>query len=533
MACGLPVVTTTAGGITELVRHEVNGLLAAPGDLAAIADALCRLLTDAGARSRLGTAARRTVELGYDTEDAARRLEGVLVSRTPQSWSRPDEHRHPAPRPRGVRRREPDASGGGPVRRSAARAGHGTAARRRRWAAPRGRATCSTPSTSPASGPWCSTSTPAVSSAATCSRCRTSATGEAGVVVAPGVRIAAFPHDPDLPSLPLVVDPARLGPVLADALSRTTPDTSRRGARCRTTLLRYRPGKRATLRVTFVGSTDAYVAKAYHDPRKAAAVAEEAPALAGHAEGCGTLRIPATVAHLPRARPRGPAGCAGRAPRGVRWAAPCRRRAGSGSRRTRCRGRGACAGRAARHAAGDRARAGRSTTSSPASGARAAGVAGADPRLGRRPRAARRPAAGHPDTTPGRRRRHGARRLQAEPAPARRPARGAAGPRPPGGVGPGRRRGHLPGVASAARRCGRRGAGRPGPGRCPHSRRASSRRYLEARGDATSLPRIRWQEAVALERKALRAWARAPGSPMADGLVREANTCLDRLTETR
>jgi glycosyltransferase involved in cell wall biosynthesis len=83
MACGLPVVTTTAGGITELVRHEVNGLLVASGDLAAIADALCRLLTDAGSRSRLGTAARRTVELGYDTDDAARRLEGVLVSRIP------------------------------------------------------------------------------------------------------------------------------------------------------------------------------------------------------------------------------------------------------------------------------------------------------------------------------------------------------------------------------------------------------------------------------------------------------------------
>jgi glycosyltransferase involved in cell wall biosynthesis len=54
----------------------------APGDVGGIADSLCRLLTDAGARSRLGGAARRTVELGYDTEDAARRLEGVLRSRT-------------------------------------------------------------------------------------------------------------------------------------------------------------------------------------------------------------------------------------------------------------------------------------------------------------------------------------------------------------------------------------------------------------------------------------------------------------------
>ena len=30
MACGLPVVTTAAGGIPELVEHGVNGLVAAP-----------------------------------------------------------------------------------------------------------------------------------------------------------------------------------------------------------------------------------------------------------------------------------------------------------------------------------------------------------------------------------------------------------------------------------------------------------------------------------------------------------------------
>ena len=82
MSCGLPVVTTTAGGITELVLHDVNGLLVAPGDVHAIADALCRLLTDAVARARLGEAARRTVERGYDTEDAARRLAAVLRART-------------------------------------------------------------------------------------------------------------------------------------------------------------------------------------------------------------------------------------------------------------------------------------------------------------------------------------------------------------------------------------------------------------------------------------------------------------------
>ena len=56
--------------------------------------------------------------------------------------------------------------------------------------------------------------------------------------------------------------------------------------------------------------------------------------------------------------------------------------------------------------------------------------------------------------------------------------------------------------------------------------------YLETRGDDTMLARIAWQEAAALERKALRAWARAPGTALAHGLVREGESCLDRLSRT-
>jgi glycosyltransferase involved in cell wall biosynthesis len=78
MACGLPVVTTTAGGITELVEHDVNGLLCEPGDVPGIADSLVRVLTDAGSRARLAAAARQTVEQGYDTDEAARCLEPLL-----------------------------------------------------------------------------------------------------------------------------------------------------------------------------------------------------------------------------------------------------------------------------------------------------------------------------------------------------------------------------------------------------------------------------------------------------------------------
>ena len=64
MACGVPVITTSAGGIPELVRHEVNGLVTEPGDVPALAAGLQRLLEDSALRSRLGAAARRTVERG-------------------------------------------------------------------------------------------------------------------------------------------------------------------------------------------------------------------------------------------------------------------------------------------------------------------------------------------------------------------------------------------------------------------------------------------------------------------------------------
>ena len=78
MATGLPVATTTAGGITELVQHDDNGLLSEPGDVDAIAGSIARLLADPECRARLGNAARRTVEQGYDVDAAARRLEPVL-----------------------------------------------------------------------------------------------------------------------------------------------------------------------------------------------------------------------------------------------------------------------------------------------------------------------------------------------------------------------------------------------------------------------------------------------------------------------
>jgi glycosyltransferase involved in cell wall biosynthesis len=78
MACGLAVVTTSAGGITELVQHRVNGLVSPPGDVAGVASQIAELLSDPRLREDLGRAARATVEADYDVNGAARQLEQIL-----------------------------------------------------------------------------------------------------------------------------------------------------------------------------------------------------------------------------------------------------------------------------------------------------------------------------------------------------------------------------------------------------------------------------------------------------------------------
>jgi glycogen(starch) synthase len=60
MAAGLPVVASRVGGIPALVDHDVNGLLVPPGDAAALAAAITRVLTEPGTAARLSAAARRT-----------------------------------------------------------------------------------------------------------------------------------------------------------------------------------------------------------------------------------------------------------------------------------------------------------------------------------------------------------------------------------------------------------------------------------------------------------------------------------------
>ncbi|MFN2595929.1 MAG: glycosyltransferase family 4 protein [Pyrinomonadaceae bacterium] len=59
MAAGRALVASRVGAIPEVVRHEENGLLVAPGSVRELADAIARLLGDTAHAARLGAAARR------------------------------------------------------------------------------------------------------------------------------------------------------------------------------------------------------------------------------------------------------------------------------------------------------------------------------------------------------------------------------------------------------------------------------------------------------------------------------------------
>lgn len=117
-------------------------------------------------------------------------------------------------------------------------------------------------------------------------------------VVAPGVRLCTFPDDPDLGGLAAVVGPSSLGRALSAALPGDGPVL-----RCRAHLVRYRPGKRATFMVEVRGRSERrarrLVVKSYHDGRKAAAVAAEAVLLDLTADPSAPLRFAPVLAHLP------------------------------------------------------------------------------------------------------------------------------------------------------------------------------------------------------------------------------------------
>lgn len=77
-AAGLPVVAQATAGVPEVVLQEHTGLLTPAGDAAAFADAIRRLLTDAGKTAEMAAGARRFVREERSLDQAAIRLATIL-----------------------------------------------------------------------------------------------------------------------------------------------------------------------------------------------------------------------------------------------------------------------------------------------------------------------------------------------------------------------------------------------------------------------------------------------------------------------
>ena len=79
LACGRPVVGFRVGGIAETVESGTTGLLAPPGDVAALSRAVEALLRDPGRRAELGRKAREQALAAHSPDLEARRYLDVYA----------------------------------------------------------------------------------------------------------------------------------------------------------------------------------------------------------------------------------------------------------------------------------------------------------------------------------------------------------------------------------------------------------------------------------------------------------------------
>lgn len=79
MLCGLPVVTTPIGSISEIVTHDSTGLLVRPKDAEELWQALERLAADASLRSRIGTQARQFALAHFRLDPMLDKMEKIFT----------------------------------------------------------------------------------------------------------------------------------------------------------------------------------------------------------------------------------------------------------------------------------------------------------------------------------------------------------------------------------------------------------------------------------------------------------------------
>jgi phosphatidyl-myo-inositol dimannoside synthase len=81
MAFGKPVVGAAAGGVTDIVEHEQNGLLVRPGDLNHLVECLARLLQSASLRAEFGRRGAEMARSKFQFDRFRSRLEEIVVEK--------------------------------------------------------------------------------------------------------------------------------------------------------------------------------------------------------------------------------------------------------------------------------------------------------------------------------------------------------------------------------------------------------------------------------------------------------------------
>jgi glycosyltransferase involved in cell wall biosynthesis len=89
MAAGRPVVATRVGGVPEMLEDGRTGLLVPARDANALAEALRRVVADAGWCARAGEAAQARVARDYSIQSRARQIEDMIADLVARAGERP------------------------------------------------------------------------------------------------------------------------------------------------------------------------------------------------------------------------------------------------------------------------------------------------------------------------------------------------------------------------------------------------------------------------------------------------------------
>jgi glycosyltransferase involved in cell wall biosynthesis len=83
MATGLPVVSTTIGGIPEMVVEGETGFLVQPGDVPSLSEAIEKLTNDRSLGQRLGQGGYERAQQLFSIEKNVRGLNALICSGAP------------------------------------------------------------------------------------------------------------------------------------------------------------------------------------------------------------------------------------------------------------------------------------------------------------------------------------------------------------------------------------------------------------------------------------------------------------------